>query len=78
MYVKHVKLYSCKDLSDWESDSVSRELTSLSPIAINLSLTAALLNFNFFLGGLVDSRFVCFGVPAGLLCFGVEVLPGVT
>ena len=47
-YVEHVKLYSCEDISDCESDSVSRELTSLSLIAINLSLAAALLNFNFF------------------------------
>ena len=47
-YVKHVKLYSCKDINDCESDSVSRELTSLSLIAINLSLTAAPLNINFF------------------------------
>ena len=29
MYVKHVELYSCEDISDQESDSVSRELTSL-------------------------------------------------
>ena len=41
MYVKHVELYSCEDISDCESDSVSRELTSLSRIVINLSLAAA-------------------------------------
>ena len=29
MYVEHVELYSCEDISDQESDSVSRELTSL-------------------------------------------------
>ena len=73
MYVEHVELYSCKDISDCESDSVSRELTSLSHIAINLSLAAAPLNFNFFLGGLLDLGFVHFGVAAGLLCFGVDI-----
>ena len=62
MYVEHVELYSCEDVSDWESDSVSKELTSLSLIAIKLSLTAAPLHFNFFLGGLVDSGFIRFGV----------------
>ena len=77
MYVEHVELYSCKDISDWESDSVSRELTSLSLIAINLSLAAAPLSFNFFLGGFVDSGLLHFRVPSGLR-FGVEVLPGVT
>ena len=56
---------------------MSRELTSLSLITINLSLTAALLNLNFFLGGLVDLGYLHFGVPSGLR-FGVEVLPGVT
>ena len=56
---------------------MSRELTSLSLIAINLSLTAALLNFNFFFGGFVDSGLLCFEVPSGL-CLGVELLPGVT
>ena len=77
-YVKHVKLYSCEDISDCESDSVFRELTLLSCIAINLSLTVAPLNFNFFLGRLLDLGFVHSGVAAGLLCFGVEVLLGVT
>ena len=56
---------------------MSREITSLSLIAINLSLTAALLSFNFFLGGFVDSGLLHFGVQSGLR-FGVEVLPGVT
>ena len=52
-------------------DSVSRELTSLSLMAITLSLTAAPLNFNFF--------FIVLGSTVlGLLCFGVDVLPGVT
>ena len=56
---------------------MSRELTSLSLIAINLSLTAAPLSFNFFLGGFLDSGLLHFRVPSGLY-FGVEVLPGVT
>ena len=56
---------------------MSRELTSLSLIAINLSLAATPLNFNFFLGELVDSGLLRFGVPSGLH-FGVEDLPGVT
>ena len=72
-YVKHVELYSCEDISDCESDSVSRELTLLSCIAINLSLTAAPLNFNFFLGRLFDLGFIRSGVAAGLLCFGVDI-----
>ena len=59
----YVKLYSCKDVSDSESDSVSRELLSLSLIAINLSLAAEPLNLNFFLGGLVDLGLLCFGAP---------------
>ena len=51
---------------------MSRELTSLSLMAITFSLTAALLNFNFFF-------FVVLGsTVSGLLHFGVDVLPGVT
>ena len=82
--MEHVELYSCKDISDCEPDSVSRELTSLSLIVINLSLTAAPLNFNFFLGGGLALRLPCFGVDVlprvilDVLCFGVDVLPGVT
>ena len=68
-YVEHFKLYSCKDISDSESYSVSGELMSLSLIAINLSLAVAPLNFNFFLGG---------RLTLGFQCFGVDVLPGVT
>ena len=56
---------------------MSRELTSLSLIAIYLSLAAAQLNFNFFLGGFVDPGLLHFGVPSGLR-FGVEVIPGIT
>ena len=47
-YVEDVEICSCEDISDCESDSVSRELMSLSLIAINLSLMTAPLNFNFF------------------------------
>ena len=56
---------------------MSRELTSLFLIAINFSLAAAPLSFNFSFIGFVDSGLLCFEVPSGL-CLGVEVLPGVT
>ena len=84
MYVKYVELYSCEDICECESDSVSRELTSLSLIAINLSLTAAPLNFNFFLGGGLALGLPHFGVDvlpgviSDLLCSGVDIFPGVT
>ena len=70
-HVKHVELYSCEDTSDCESDSVSRELMSLSLIAINLSLTAAPLNYNFLLmGGLLQVSNAWVWMPSlGLLCF---------
>ena len=63
---------------------MSRELMLLSVIAINLSLAAAPLNFNFFLGGGLALGLPHFGVDVlpgvilDLLCFGVDVLPGVT
>ena len=63
---------------------MSRELTLLSLIAINLSLTAAPLNLNFFLGGGLALGFPHFsvdvhpGVIWDILHFGVDVLPGVT
>ena len=53
------------------SDSVSREIISLLLMAITLSLTAAPLNFNFFL-------LVLGSTISGLLYFGVDVLQGVT
>ena len=65
-HVKHVELYSCKDISYCESDSVLREL---SLIAIHLFLATAPLNFSFFFSG---------GLASGFQCLGVDVLPGVT
>ena len=71
-HVVTVENYSCEENKDFcESESVSRELISLSFIMFNCSFAVEILIFNFFLGA--------FAITVSMQgCLGVHVPLGAT